>query len=155
VLLNWSPFDESHGGSELIDTTPGTPLGRTDAALVVGRTFSDRQAGVHITPLTRGATGTNIWMDVQVNLGAFSDNQPPELQVEVLPTNAAPSTLVHFHATASDPDGDTLAYAWTFDDGTFSTNNLPWAFKSFPAGEHVVRCVVSDMKGGAPAPTRS
>jgi hypothetical protein len=148
VLLNWSPFDESHGGSELIDTTPGTPLGRTDAALVVGRTFSDRQAGVHITPLARGATGTNIWMDVQVNLGAFLDNQPPVLQVEVMPTNAAPSALVHFHATASDPDGDTLAYAWTFDDGTFSTNNLPWTFKSFPAGEHVVRCVVSDMKGG-------
>jgi hypothetical protein len=148
VLLNWSPFDESHGGSELIDTTPGTPLGRTDAALVVGRTFSDRQAGVHITPLARGATGTNIWMDVQVNLGAFPDNQPPVLQVEVLPTNAAPNALVHFHAAASDLDGDTLAYAWTFDDGTFSTNNLPWTFKSFPAGEHVVRCVVSDMKGG-------
>ena len=148
VLLNWSPFDESNGGSELIDTTPGTPLGRTDAAVVVGRTFSDRQAGVHITPLARGATGTNIWMDVQVNLGGFPDNQPPVLQVEVLPTNAAPGTLVHFHATASDPDGDTLAYAWTFDDGTFSTNNLPWTFKSFPAGDHVVRCVVSDMKGG-------
>ena len=148
VLLNWSPFDQSKGGSDLIDTTPGTPQGRTDAAVVVGRTFSDRQAGVHITPLERGATGTNIWMDVQVNLGGFPDNQPPVLQVEVSPTNATPDMLVHFHATASDPDGDTLAYAWTFDDATFSTNNLPWTFKSFPAGEHVVRCVVSDMKGG-------
>src|ERR1017187_3223712 len=148
VMLNWSPFDQSKGGSELIDTTPGTPLGRADAALVVGRTFSDRQAGVHITPLARGATGTNIWMDVQVNRGAFPNNQPPVLQVEVLPTNAAPGALVHFHATASDPDGDTLAYAWTFDDWTFSTNNLPWTFNSFSAGEHLVRCVVSDMKGG-------
>jgi hypothetical protein len=148
VMLNWSPFDQSKGGSELIDTTPGTPLGRTDAALVVGRTFSDRQAGVHITPLARGATGTNIWMDVQVNRGAFPENQPPILQVEVLPTNAVPGAPVHFHATASDPDGDTLAYAWTFDDWTFSTNNLPWTFNSFSAGEHVVRCVVSDMKGG-------
>ena len=57
VLLNWSPFDQSNGGSELIDTTPGTPQGRADAALVVGRTLSDRQAGVHLTPLERGATG--------------------------------------------------------------------------------------------------
>ena len=87
-------------------------------------------------------------MDVQVNLGGFPDNQPPVLQVEVSPTNASPGALVHFHATASDPDGDTLAYAWTFDDATFSTNNLPWTYKSFLAGEHVVRCVVSDMKGG-------
>jgi hypothetical protein len=35
VLLNWSPFDQSKGGSDLIDTTPGTPRGRTDA----GRCF--------------------------------------------------------------------------------------------------------------------
>src|SRR5262249_17310482 len=46
--------------------------------------------------------------------------------------------------------GDALAYSWTFDDGTFSTNNLPWAFKAWSqSGEHVVRCVVSDMKGGS------
>ena len=148
LLLDWSPFNESAGGSELIDTTPGTPRGRTDAALVVGRTFSDAAAGVYITPLALGATGTNIWMDVQVNRDRFPDNHPPVMQVEVLSTNASPGELVHFHATASDPDGDTLAYAWTFDDASFSTNNLPWAFKSFPPGDHVVRCVVSDMKGG-------
>ena len=152
-FLDWLPNTavaeaSSNGVYWMIDTTPGTPLGRMDAALVVGRTFSDRQAGVHITPLARGATGTNIWMDVQVNRDAFPDNQPPVLQVEVLPTNAVPGDLVHFHATASDPDGNTLAYAWMFDDWTFSTNNLPWTFNSFSAGEHVVRCVVSDMKGG-------
>src|SRR5262249_50502566 len=71
------------------------------------------------------------------------------LELEMEFTNATPGKVVHFHAAASDPDGDTLAYAWLFDDGTFSTNNLPWTFKSWNAGgEHVVRCVVSDMKGG-------
>ncbi len=154
LLLNWTPWDASNGGSQLVDTTPGSPdaddsSSRSDAAVTIGRTFNDNVGGVHITPLQRGAAGTEPWIDYQVNLGAFPNNQPPVLAVEVDQTNAAPGTLVHFHATAADPEGDALAYSWTFDDLTFSTNNLPWAVKSFAtAKDHVVRCVVSDMKGG-------
>ena len=153
VLLDWSPWMESSGGTQLIDTTPGSPTfsgdSREDAAVVVGRTFNDNAAGVHITPLARGATGTDPWLDVQVNIGTFPGNQPPELRLEVDQTNVAPNALVHFHATAWDPEGDALAYAWSFDDLSFSTNNLPWASKVFSTqGDHVVRCVVSDMKGG-------
>jgi hypothetical protein len=154
VLLNWSPWQDSGGGTQLIDTTPGSPTGsgdsRDDAALVVGRTFNDNSAGVHVTTLARGANGAaDPWLDVQVKLGTFPDNQPPELRVEVDLTNIAPGALVHFHAQASDPDGDTLAYAWSFDDLSFSSNNLPWTSKTFSTpGDHVVRCVVSDMKGG-------
>ncbi len=153
LLLNWTPWAESNGGAQLIDTTPGSPdagdaNSRSDAAVVIGRTFNDRAAGVHITPLQRGSTGTDPWIDYQVNLGAFPGNQLPVLAVEVDQTNVAPGVLVHFHATATDDDGDALAYAWTFDDLTFSTNNLPWAAKVFTAGDHVVRCVVSDLKGG-------
>ncbi|MDR3459707.1 MAG: Calx-beta domain-containing protein [Verrucomicrobiae bacterium] len=154
LLLNWTPWDESNGGSQLIDTTPGSPDAgdsgsRSDAAVVVGRTFNDNAAGIHITPLLRGNSGTDPFIDYQVNLGAFTNNQPPVLSMEVDQTNVAPGALVHFHATASDPDGDTLAYSWTFDDLTFSTNNLPWVAKAFTgSGDHVVRCVVSDLKGG-------
>ena len=153
VLLNWSPWPQSNGGTQLIDTTPGSPTfsgdSRDDAALVIGRTFNDNPAGVHITTLARGATGADPWLEVQINLGAFPSNRPPELRMEVDQTNIAPGTLVHLHATATDPDGDPLAYAWSFDDLTFSTNNLAWTSKSFSApGDHVVHCVVSDMKGG-------
>ncbi|MGI8965247.1 MAG: Calx-beta domain-containing protein, partial [Limisphaerales bacterium] len=152
LLLNWSPWAESAGGTHLLDTTPGTPTdndSKEDAALVIGRTFADDSAGVHITPVTRGSMGTNVFIDVQINLGAFPANHFLAAQMELDPTNAAPGTLIHFHTTATDADGDSLAYAWSFDDLTFSTNNLPWATKIFSsAGEHVVRCVVSDMKGG-------
>jgi len=153
LMLNWSPWLGSDGGTQLIDTTPGSPdvdgLSRSDAAVVVGRTFNDLAAGVHITPLQRGSSGTDPWIECQVNLGAFPSNHPPQLQLETDLTNVPPGGLVHFHATASDPDGDTLAYAWTFDDLTFATNNLPWTSKAFTTpGDHVVRCVVSDMKGG-------
>ena len=154
LLLNWTPWDESNGGAHLIDTTPGSPdagdsASRSDAAVTIGRTFNDPAAGLHLTPLQRVASGAEPWIDYQVNLGAFPSNQPPVLAVEADLTNAAPGALVHFHATATDPDGDALAYAWTFDDLTFSTNNLPWISKTFSgSGDHLVRCVVSDMKGG-------
>jgi hypothetical protein len=151
VLLDWSPWGASKGGTDLLDTTPGTPTdsdSRADAAVVVGRCFSDAAAGVHLTPLVRGSTGTSAWMEVQINLGTFPSNRPPSLKLEVDLTNTAPGALVHFHAVAADPDGDALAYAWTFDDLTFSTNNLPWTYKGWSvSGDHVARCVVSDMKG--------
>lgn len=159
ILLNWSPWPDSNSGTQLIDTTPGSPTpggdSRADAALVVGRTFNDQAAGVHITTLARGAEGAMPWLEVQVNLGDFPGNQPPQVALEVDQTNVTAGVMLHFHATASDPDGDTLAYAWSFDDLTFSTNNLPWIARSFSSsGDHVVRCVVSDMKGGEASANR-
>jgi len=152
LLLNWSPWSESSGGTDLIDTTPGSPAqssSREDAALTIGRTFNDIPAGLHITPLARGAEGTNLWMDVRVERGWFLENQPPSLEIEIDPPSPTPGALVHFHAAAIDPDADDLAYAWWIDGSDFSTNNLPWTYATWPApGDHVVRCVVSDMKGG-------
>ncbi|TAK90704.1 MAG: PKD domain-containing protein, partial [Verrucomicrobia bacterium] len=149
ILLDWSAWTESNAGSQLLDTTPET-VSRNDAAVVIGRTFTDDAAGVFITPLARGAATADPWIDVQVNTGPFPGNWAPVLKVEIDRTNAAPGQLVHLHATASDLNGDALAYAWSFDDGTFSITNQPWVSQSWGApGEHVARCVVSDMKGGA------
>lgn len=146
VLLNWGPWSES-GGTDLLDATPAT-ASKLDAAVVIGRTFTDSLAGVHITPLARGATGTDPWIDVRINLDNGAANIPCCLKVEVEPANATPGQLVRFHATVADRDDNAFAYAWSFDDGTFSTNNQPWAYKTFTTGEHVVRCEVSDMRGG-------
>lgn len=153
LLVYWSPWKYSNGGAQIVDTTPGSPnaddnFSREDAALVIGRTFNDQAAGVHITPVQSGLTGTDPYIDFQVNLGRSTTNQPPVLAIQVDLTNVPVNTLVHFHATASDPNGDPLAYSWTFDDLTFSTNNEAWTSKAFTSsGDHVVRCVVSDMKG--------
>ncbi|MGC3957671.1 MAG: Calx-beta domain-containing protein [Verrucomicrobiota bacterium] len=71
------------------------------------------------------------------------------LKVEVEPANATPGQLVRLHATVADRDDNSFAYAWSFDDGTFSTNNSSWTYKTWSQpGEHVVRCEVSDMRGG-------
>lgn len=140
------PFMGS-GGSHLLDMTPfdGT---RTDSALVIGRTFSDTQGNVHLTPVGKGGT-TPESLDVVVNFGPYPSNRAPSVTVGASATTVASNTAVTFTATASDPDGDALAYAWEFDDGTFSINNAPTQTKTLAGNRlYTVRCTASDMKGG-------
>jgi hypothetical protein len=134
--------------SLLLDTTPGTADGKNDSALLIGRTFSDTAAGIHITPIAKGGTVPES-LDVVVNIGRFSNNVPPEISLNVPVTNAAQNVSLTFTATATDPDGDVLAYSWDFGDGTLlplNTNRVSHSWTT--AGEYVVRCTVSDMKGG-------
>jgi hypothetical protein len=137
----------SNAGAQLLDLTPGTPDAKTDSPLVIGRTFSDFEAGLHITPVGKGGT-TPESMDVVVNLGSFPGNQAPTLAIAASATSVSTGTNVTLTATASDPDGDLLAYAWDFGDKAFSTTNLPVVTKSWStAGLYTVRCTASDMKG--------
>ena len=145
IGLRWG----SPGGtsSQLIDTTPGTGDGKNDSAIVIGRTFTDPQANVHITPVAKGNTYPES-MDVVLNFGTFASNQPPRLLLLASSQTAALNSPVTFTAEASDPNGDTLAYHWDFGDNTFSPSNAPAVAKSWgTAGEYLVRCTVSDMKG--------
>ncbi len=133
--------------SHLLDTTPGSPDGKSDAALVLGRTFSDTAAGVHITTLRKGGT-TPESLDVTVNLGTFPGNVVPTITVVAAATNTSSGSPLSFSASAADANGDTLAYYWDFGDGTFGTNGSAASKWWTSTGEYVVRCVVSDMKGG-------
>jgi hypothetical protein len=133
--------------SLLLDTTPGSADGKNDSPLVLGRTFSDRAAGVHLTTLAKGGTDP-VWFDVAVRFGNPTNNQPPSVAVSGSAATAALNATVRFTATASDSDDSQLAYAWDFGDGSFGTNG-PAASKAYAtAGEYVVRCVVSDLRGG-------
>lgn len=133
--------------SQLLDLTPGSADGKTDSPLVIGLTFSDPEAGVHITPIGKGGT-TPESLDVVVNVGSFPGNLAPTVTVAAGATNVGTGVAVNFTASASDANGDTLAYYWDFGDGTFGVNASS-ADKSWTsAGDYVVRCVVTDMKGG-------
>jgi hypothetical protein len=151
VHLNWDPWDngvsDSAGGTHLLDTTPGTPDGKNDCPVVVGRTFSDVPAGVHITPVARSSSSEN-WIDVVVNVGAFSNNLPPVASLIADRLSAGVGANVNFSVSALDPDGDDLAFAWDFGDATFGPNAPSVAKNWATAGEYTVRCTVSDMKGG-------
>lgn len=167
----------SAGSPRLLDMTPGSagglypdPVWKTagatifDAPLLLGRTFSDVNVNLHITPVRKGGTSPES-LDVVVYHGPFPGNRPPTLSITGTSWTPATNQPVTFAATALDPDGDTLAFFWEFDDpdapassgirpfgiGTpnpdatlRSTASNTWA----TPGVYLVRCTVTDMKGG-------
>ena len=160
------------GTTMLWDMTPGSrgyittnylypgPIFATmhDAPLQTGRTYTDAEAQLHVTPIKKGGT-TPESLDVVVNFGAFPGNQSPTLSLSPTNLTLAAEGAQTFSATATDPDGDALAYYWEFDDNTTSggtdfgglnadsrvaTNGThTWT----QSGANFVRCTVSDMKG--------
>jgi hypothetical protein len=133
--------------SHLVDTTPLSADGKYDGGLALGQTYSDAAGHVHITPVDRGGQTPNEWMDVTVNLGDFPGNSAPSASLNV-PTNLSVRSSALISVTASDPDGDELAYQWGIGDGLVKPNapSIPVAWMS--GGTATVSCTVSDMKGG-------
>ena len=149
VMLDMSPFsnDDSSGSTYTDDL-----LDKHDGALLIGRTWSDPAAGIHITPLARGGTSPDEWLDINIQIGAFPSNRPPVLSLAASATHATINGVLAFTATASDEDGDELTYAWDFGRPTLlfsnSLNRSSVSNSWNVAGEYVVRCIASDMKGG-------
>ena len=169
LMVNWSAWGSgdrnnqafgSNGGAHLLDMTPGSRPGgsaagadsRDDAGLVVGQTYSDKVADVHITPIFKSGTGTDQtaipYMDVVVNRGPFPGNQKPSLTLEANTRKIQKSETITFTASGFDAQGDTLAYTWDFGDKTFSINNSNVQTKQWNnPGRYQVLCIASDMKG--------
>lgn len=165
------------GAPRLLDMTPGSaggiypdPVWKTggatmfDAPLLLGRTFTDANRDLHVTPMRKCGTAPES-LDVAVHRGPFPGNRPPTASISA--TTLAPQTneTVVFTATASDPDGDPLAYFWEFDDPDAPASSgirpfgigtpdpdatLRTAASNAWASNGVfdVRCTVTDMKGG-------
>jgi hypothetical protein len=148
AVLHWGY--NNNLDSDLLDTTPET-ISATDAALLIGRTLSDTNAGIHITPIGKGGTSPET-LDVVVNIGNFSGNQAPTLSINPTSGTINSGTAINFTATASDANGDTLSYCWDFGDATFASTANPT--KSWTTGgTYTVRCTVSDRKGGTASAT--
>ena len=119
-----------------------------DNAIVIGRTFSDTNNAFHFTPVGKGHTFPES-IDVQVYVGTFPTNLPPVATIAASPASPAANQTVSFSATASDPNGDALAYHWNFGDGGYSVDNSATTTHTYTAnGEYAAQCTVSDMKGG-------
>jgi len=135
--------------SEIIDTHPGTywDIDDYDRPLVVGETFSDPMAGIHITPLEKINTNPPR-LKILFELGHFKENHPPNFTLTTSTKTTTVNTPVTFSANVFDEDHDDLSYAWNFGDYTLS-NQPPPVEKSWKAaGKYKVELVVSDRKGG-------
>ncbi|MDG2123205.1 MAG: PKD domain-containing protein, partial [Verrucomicrobiales bacterium] len=80
VVIDWTRNSGSY--STLLDLTPYSDDGshrsssawtrdnddKWDAALLLGRTFSDPEAGVHVTPVGRGGSSPGEYLDVYVHI---------------------------------------------------------------------------------------
>lgn len=145
----------------LIDTTPNShPASfsedRVDAPLAVGRTFSDPNGTLHITPIARHDEAGNSYIDVTINVGDFSANQPPTANVQPFNTILSVGQNLLTNVETFSEDGDSLLTQWDFGDGTTLVQaraadaigpliaNHAWS----AAGIYQVRFTVSDLKGG-------
>jgi hypothetical protein len=145
VGLRWG--QTANTKSLLLDATPGSAEGWNDSPLVIGRTFDDPDAGVHITPIAQGGDDP-VWMDVMVRFDRGATNSPPTVVVNGSASAVAPGDPVQFEAVVSDDDDNQFSYAWDFGDGTLGSNDSSVSRVFSKMGDFVVRCVVSDMRGG-------
>ena len=131
----------------LLDTTQGSPAGKNDGGIAVGRTFSDREADMHFTVLGVNAT-TPPSLDITFNRGPFPDNVAPVANLTSTATTIAAGGSVTFTAAASDANGDALAYRWECSDGVSGSNSATYTRSFSSAAQMTVMLTVSDMKGG-------
>ena len=143
--LVWQRSGETR--SWLVDTTPGSIAGssdRTDGSIAIGRTYTDGNS--HITPLARGGSSNNEWLDIRVNTGPFAGNVAPTVTLQGPSSIGARQTCV-FTAKGVDANGDALAYSWDFGQGFAFDNHPSAAYAWNSGGTYTVKVTVSDMKG--------
>ncbi|MBK9655973.1 MAG: carboxypeptidase regulatory-like domain-containing protein [Rhodanobacteraceae bacterium] len=149
----WNPWIHTYGGANpantiRLDPRPATPQGIDDAALTIGRTFHDAYSDVYVTAVGKGGTQPES-LDLDVRIGSTANNAAPTSSINASALAVAVGGPVTLTAVASDADGDPLAYAWEFGDGSFSSDNSAVVSKSWAlAGSYRVSCIVSDRKGG-------
>ena len=92
----------------------------------------------------RSSAGSSSPLDV----GAYEyQHSAPVAAASATPTSAAIGTAIAFNSRASDPDdGDTLTYAWSFDDGATATGATVTHAFSAP-GVHTATLTVTDPTG--------
>lgn len=157
VLLHWGPGKApkftSGPGSYLIDSTPGSAGGASDAPLHLGEAFTDPDAGLTIKPLAVGGSAPNEYVEVQVSFGAVDGNRNPVLQAELPARDLTARSNIVFSASGSDPDGDPVYFRWDFGDGQIqpNLNNITRRFAQ--GGDYSLRVSVHDGKGGIAAKT--
>ena len=138
----------------LIDTTSATQGRFEDAFLLLGRTFSDYEADSHITPISKGGVSPMDFIDVVVNLGTVASGAAKVPQFSIQASNLSPKVNEPIDITIIPADGNTNKYAYSWYQNEIGMDEFVYLnrrtiSKTFTStGQHVIRVIVSDMKGG-------
>ena len=142
-------WEDGFSLSKLLDASPGSAGLDMDSPLMVGRTFVEQSIGLYVTPIAQSEPEEEVpWIDVVVNMGAFADNNSPKLDITASETSVDDGDEITFNANALDPDGDAMGIYWDFGDGNYAYSQMEVNHAFEDNGEYLVRCEVSDMKGG-------
>jgi PKD repeat protein len=152
-LLHRLVWVDSHNGYSAygLDATPETPSDLSnDFALMPGRTYSNTDAGIHITALETNSEGAIV----HVELGNDASNQAPTVGA-ISATAEGDTNAYRFTVTPTDPDGDPIYVFWDFEikpgqfykAGTFASGTD--VVHTFPNAEpRRIYAIVSDGRGG-------
>jgi hypothetical protein len=138
----------------LLDTTPQTPNDFTDGPLLPGNTYSDYDADLHFTPVRTGGHDPMPYIEVVVHAGTVDANEAkmPDFALTASSTNPEPGEYIKLSAMVVDGNTSHYAYSWFHNEQALTTDNIlnkPSIFLALnEVGYHVLRVVVSDMKGG-------
>lgn len=132
----------------LVDTTPGSADGKNDSSMDLGRTYSDTNANIHLTPVAVGGSGSAKYLDVRVNLGAFPGNHAPTISGLTGNTTVVARSNYTYAVNAADADGDSLAFWWNGQDGSINNSSNTITHAWTVGGTYSLSVTVSDMKGG-------
>lgn len=125
-----------------VSAPPTQVLGETTYQFV---SWSDGGAATH--NVTVGATPATYTASYAVVVA----NRPPTVQVQASPSiGVAPLTVTFTTNGSSDPDGDTLTFAWDLDnDGAYDDATGATASRTFASqGTYWVKVRASDGRGG-------
>ena len=137
----------------LLDTTPQTPNDFTDGPLLPGNTYSDYDADLHFTPIRTGGHDPMPYIEVVVHAGTVDANaaKMPDFVLTASSTNPELGEYIKLSAMVDGNTSD-YAYSWFHNEQALTTDNIlnkPSIFLTLSeVGYHVLRVVVSDMKGG-------
>ncbi len=135
----------------LLDTTPLTSGVKTDAGLNIGRTYSDRAAKIHLTPVGRGGAGGEQYLDVQIHVGTLTSDSGLSLTLGGTSALQARTTAT-YTAEATCQNGDVLSYYWEAGDGTTAggtgSGSATFSHAWTAGGTYTLTVTLTDMKGG-------
>ena len=137
----------------MLDATPQTPQNFDDAALMIGSTYSDYDADIHITPIRKRGKDPMPFVEVVVNIGSVGRGEAQTPKFELLASSTLPQVGDEVFLTVKPQEiNATYAYSWYINEQALNDpsylNQSSIRLKIDTVKTQVVRALVTDMKGG-------